>query len=149
VTDAGSHDTCTQGAETMDEAYLLDETHMQPHLITQVELSDSVRDLYLSKQQAEILASRLKQCCLLDSHTKVTLYRKRNKNLMKYFTMDGLLCSCTDINGLMCDLGVNYYVDDCRLFIDSSKTSLDAVLLHNLNYLSYVPVLCCRNERNI
>ena len=48
-------------AGTMDEAYLLDETHMQPHLITQVELSDLVCDLYLSKQQAEILGSRLKQ----------------------------------------------------------------------------------------
>ena len=41
----------------MDEAYLLDETHMQSHLITQVELSDLVRDLYLSKQQAGILGS--------------------------------------------------------------------------------------------
>ena len=77
--DAGSHDTCTQGAGTMDEAYLLDETHMQPHLITQVELSDLVRDLYLSKQQAKILGSRLKKWHLLDGHTKVTLYRKRNK----------------------------------------------------------------------
>ena len=107
----------------MDEAYLLDETHMQSRLITQ-ELSDLVGDLYLSKQQAEILGSRLKQWHLLDGHTKVTLYRKRNKNLMKYFTMDGLLCSCTDINGLMCDLGVNYYVDDWRS-------------------------TCCCNERNI
>ena len=57
--DAGSHETCTQGAGTMDEAYLLNETHMEPHLITQVELSDLIRDLYLSKQQAEILGSRL------------------------------------------------------------------------------------------
>ena len=54
--------------------------------------------------------------------------------------MDGLLRSCTDINGLMCDMGVNYYVDDWRLFIDSSKTSMKAVLLHNLNYLPSVPV---------
>jgi len=90
----------------------LDKTHMQSHFITQVELSDLVRDLYLSKQQAEILGSRLKQWHLLDGHTKVTLYRKRNKYLIKYFTMDGLLCSCIVINGLMCDLGVNYYVDD-------------------------------------
>ena len=34
----------------------------------------------------------------------------------------------------------NYYVDDWRLFIDSSKTSLKAVLLHTLNYLPSVPV---------
>ena len=33
----------------------------EKHLITQAELSDLVRDLLLSKQKAEVLASRLQQ----------------------------------------------------------------------------------------
>ena len=33
----------------------------EPHSITQEDLNDIARDLYLSKQQSELLASRLKQ----------------------------------------------------------------------------------------
>ena len=33
----------------------------EPHWITQEDLNDPARDLYLSKQQSELLASRLKQ----------------------------------------------------------------------------------------
>ena len=138
--DVSSPDTIAGTSVTMDEIYLPDQTSMQPHLISQEELSDLVRDLYLTKQQAEMLGSRLKQWNLLDSHAKITLYRNRNKKLMKYFTMNGLICSCTDIKGLMCDLRLTYSVDDWRLFIDSSKTSLKAVLLHNTNLLPSVPV---------
>ena len=34
----------------------------QPHIFTQDELNDLVRDLELSKSKAELLGSRLKQC---------------------------------------------------------------------------------------
>ena len=40
---------------------------------------------------------------------------------------------CTDIDGLMSSLGVEHNVEEWRLFIDSSKTRLKAVLLHNGN----------------
>ena len=41
--------TLTDGSGTMDEP------HMQSQLITQEELSDLIRDLYLSKQQSALL----------------------------------------------------------------------------------------------
>lgn len=40
----------------------------------------------------------------------------------------------------MVGLGQNYTAKDWRLFIDASKTSLNAVLLHNTNELSSVPI---------
>ena len=48
-----------------------------PQTFTQGELSDLVRDLNLSKEQAEVLASRLKEKNNLSDGTKVTFYRTR------------------------------------------------------------------------
>ena len=47
---------------------------------------------------------------------------------------------CHNISGLMAALKINYKPVDWRLFIDSSKTSLKAVLLHNGNVLPSIPV---------
>ncbi|CAN2390955.1 hypothetical protein PRIEUP_LOCUS992 [Pristimantis euphronides] len=46
---------------------------------------------------------------------------------------------CTDVNGLMMELDGTHIPDEWRLFIDSSKTSLKAVLLHNGNEKPSVP----------
>ena len=51
----------------------------QPHWITQEDLNDLARDLYLSKQQSELLASRLKQWNLVQEDVRVTSFRNRNK----------------------------------------------------------------------
>ena len=51
----------------------------EPHLIMQEDLNDLDRDLYLSKQQSELLASRLKQCNLVQKDVRITSFRKRNK----------------------------------------------------------------------
>lgn len=48
-----------------------------PHMITQNDLNALIRDLNLSKDKAEILASRLKQWNLLEKNTKITSYRHR------------------------------------------------------------------------
>jgi len=40
----------------------------------------------------------------------------------------------------MSELGASYEASDWRLFIDSSKRSLKAVLLHNGNELASVPI---------
>jgi hypothetical protein len=45
----------------------------EPHKINQAELNDLVRDLNLSKGQAELLASRLKGWNLLEKGTKMLL----------------------------------------------------------------------------
>ena len=54
--------------------------------------------------------------------------------------MERGLVACTDIDGLMQTLNINHIHLDWQLFIDSSKLSLKAVLLHNGNTLPYIPV---------
>ena len=47
----------------------------EPHWITQEDLNDLARDLYLSKQQSELLASRLKQWNLVKEDVRITSFR--------------------------------------------------------------------------
>lgn len=57
----------------------------EPHLIRQGELNDLVRDLNLSKAQAELLSSRLQQWNLLHPSTKVSVYRQRDAEFVDFF----------------------------------------------------------------
>ena len=50
------------------------------------------------------------------------------------------MCYYTDIEGLISSLGVEHSIEAWRMFIDSSKTSLKAFLLHNRNRYASVPV---------
>jgi len=54
--------------------------------------------------------------------------------------MERGLVACNDIDGLMQTLNINQNPLDWRLFTDSSKLSLEAVLLHNDNTLPSIPV---------
>ena len=54
--------------------------------------------------------------------------------------MDGDLVCCNDVNGFAGRSSAQYAPDQWRLFIDSSKLSLKAVLLHNGNKLSSIPL---------
>jgi len=54
--------------------------------------------------------------------------------------MERDLVACTDIDGLMQTLNIYHIPLDWRLFIDSSKLSLKAVLLRNGNTLPAIPV---------
>ena len=54
--------------------------------VTESELDDLVRDLDLSKEKAELLASRLKQKNLLDNDVLVSHYRRRDFDLAQYVT---------------------------------------------------------------
>jgi hypothetical protein len=47
---------------------------------------------------------------------------------------------CSDIFGFMEKFNIEYDVNEWRLFIDSSKRSLKAVLLHNGSKYASVPV---------
>jgi hypothetical protein len=47
----------------------------QPHILTQDELNDLVRDLELSKSKAELLGSRLKQLNLLEKNVRISSFR--------------------------------------------------------------------------
>ena len=52
----------------------------EPHLLTQGDLNDNVRDLNLSRKQAELLGSRLKGWKLLRQDTKVCFTAGAMKN---------------------------------------------------------------------
>ncbi|ESO10333.1 hypothetical protein HELRODRAFT_183749 [Helobdella robusta] len=109
-------------------------------MITQGELSDLVRDLGLTKNKAELLGSRLQQWNLLDRGTKISHFRDRHTEFAKFYNKEDNICYCVDIAGLMTKLDDEYDPVDWRLFIDSSKVSLKAVLLHNGNVKPSIPV---------
>lgn len=112
-----------------------------PHPFSQHELNDLVRDLSLSKSNAELLASRLKDKNLLSHSARITFYRSRHEEYLPFFTKDNDLVYCTDIAQLLHKLGVTQYkTEEWRLFIDSSKRSLKCVLLHNGNQFASVPI---------
>jgi hypothetical protein len=72
---------------------------------------------------------------LLEKGVKLSLYRKKQANIASYVLVDGDLVDCKDVCGLMEELQLQHAPDQWRLFIDSSKLSLKAVLLHNGNKL--------------
>ena len=114
----------------------------KPHFPNQQEMDDLVRDLGLTKANAELLVSRLKDWNLLDKSCRSTGYRKRHAKFSSYYAMDKdtLLCYCANIDGLFAEIGFSYVAADWRLFIDSSSKSLKAVLLHNGNKYPSIPV---------
>ena len=116
-----------------------------PEVFNQLELNDLIRDMNLSKENSELLASRLKEKHLLDSGTSVCFYRTREHELLVYFTECSVQINkfvyCHNVTGLLTHMGVpEYDPDDWRLFIDSSKRSLKCVLLHNGNQYASVPI---------
>ena len=54
-----------------------------------------------------------------------------NNKLLSFFDVKDNLCYCKDVSGLKIKLGYEHDSDEWILFIDSSKTSLKAVLLYN------------------
>ena len=72
-TDTESEDSSTESKKAV------------PQQFNQSELNDLVRDLDLSKQAAEILASRLNEKHVLHSSAKVSFYRKRDELFLPYF----------------------------------------------------------------
>ena len=55
---------------------------------SQSQLNDQIRDLALSKEASEVLASRLSEHGILDSKTKITFYPRRDEALSNYFTKE-------------------------------------------------------------
>lgn len=125
---------------TSDENYEPYDHGSAPHTFSQAELNDLVRDLSLSKDKAELLASRMKEKNLLEQGVRITYFRQRNMILQSCFSVDGPLCFCNNIDALFGCLSQNYDPAEWRLFIDSSKRSLKAVLLHNGNMKPSIPI---------
>ncbi|UYV61962.1 hypothetical protein LAZ67_1007178 [Cordylochernes scorpioides] len=119
----------------------------EPHLVTQGDLNDLVRDLDLSKKQSALLGSRLKGWNLLHKGTKVCFYRKCQDEFQDFFSQENDLVYCNGAVSLMEGLGHDHDIEQWRLFVDSSKISLKAVLLHNGNKFPSVPIAHTSNMK--
>lgn len=124
-----------------------------PKPFSQNELNDLIRDLDLSKERAELLASRLKEKNCLSSDVRVSTYRTREVKLLQFFSSDENFVYCCNVSGLLTFMGLTIYQpNEWRLFIDSSKRSLKAVLLHNGNKYAPVPIAhstCVKEEYEV
>ena len=138
-----------QEQETADETQEIlsesgDPSHGTPQSLTpqqfsQPGLNDLVRDLGLSKNAAEVLASRLQEKNQL-SHTSVILL-KSEQAVVPFFTEENKFVYCHNISGLLQELGMSiYHPNDWQLFLDSSRHSLKCVLLHNGNVSAAAPI---------
>ncbi|CAK8673450.1 unnamed protein product [Clavelina lepadiformis] len=103
-------------------------------------MNDLVRELSLTKSNAELLISRLKQWDLLDDSVRITSQRKRHRGFSVFYMFKDDLCYCHDIEGLFQAMGISCNPSEWRLFIDSSSRSLKAVLLHNTNKCPSIPL---------
>ena len=117
-----------------------DDDAEKPRPFDQESLNDLVRDLDLGKGKSELLASRLKERNLLKPGVIVSYYRKRTAQLETLFTLHNDLCYCNDIPALFNYFNFDYKASEWRLFVDGSKTSIKAVLLHIGNVYPSVPV---------
>ena len=77
---------------------------------------------------------------MVEKDVKVSYYRKRNRGLSSAFKVDGPLGYCHDIAELFQTLGTVHIVNEWRLFTDSSKRSLKAVLLLIGNKKPSIPI---------
>ena len=114
----------------------------QPKLLSQAQLNDLTRDLYLSKESAQLLRSRLRENNLLAPETTFYWYRNRDEKFRKFFTLDEQysLVYCNDIDRFVKELGLEYKAAEWRLFLDSSFRSMKAVLLHIGDKLASIPI---------
>ena len=136
---ASSNNEVQQPSTSRDADYV-PSTDSSHHTITEGELYDIIRDLELPKNKAELLASRLQQWNVLHYFVKVTTFRTRNHEFEQFFQTVVYFTCCKDIDGLMDAMHMRLSPEQWRIFIDASKTSLKAVLLHNGNKLPSVPV---------
>jgi hypothetical protein len=91
------------------------------HKRTRSKLNDPVGNWELPKVKAELLASRMNQQKYLDKSMKITLYPQGGGGLEEFFTMEGTLVACNDMDGLFKALNISHCSDELWLFIDYSK----------------------------
>jgi len=75
----------------------------ETHLLIQGDLSDIGCDLKLSKKQAELLGSKLKN--LVRQNTKVCFYRGRHEEFKDFFSQEDGVMFCNDVCSVMEVLG--------------------------------------------
>lgn len=108
------------------------------------------RRLKLSQRQSIQLAKELKSINILAPDCLVYASRGRHRHFTNYFRSieNNSIAFCTDIPGLVTSMHHNEYKpEEWRLFIDSSKSSLKAVLLHITNSKNSIPIAISSNTK--
>ena len=98
----------TEESSLEDNCYEPLADYTSPILITQAFLNDLVRDLNLPKKSAELLESRLQHNNLLAPNTIYSWYRRREKALVQYFSMEETFVYCHNVAGLLQAMGCAY-----------------------------------------
>lgn len=113
-----------------------------PELVQKDELDALVASLDLGKVKSEELASFMRRKHILAHGVRVTAFRRRDSDFKQCFVVNNEkdFVYCYDIDALMLTMGINYMAHEWRLFIDSSKNSLKAVLLHRTNKQPPMPI---------
>ena len=111
-----------------------------PYYSNQKDLNDLIRDFGLTKSNAELLTSRLKQWNLLNDSVQITEQRKRHQSFSSFFTVQNAICFCNNVSGLFYSIGIPCIPSEWRLFIVSSSKSLKTVLVHNGNKCPSLPL---------
>src|SRR6218665_1519092 len=112
----------------------------RPYFPNQKDVNDRIRDHGLTKTNAELLISRLKQRKLLDESVQVTDQIKRHQTFSSFFSRQDGLAFCNNLADLFEAIDITSNPSEWRLFIDSSSRSLTAVLLHNGNSYPSLPM---------
>ena len=95
----------------------------------------------LPKDSAELLKFWLHHNNLLAPGIAFSFYKRREEGLFLYFSTEDTFMFCHDIGGLLHIMDCVYDPKKRRLFIDSLKTSLKCILLHNGNKYATVPMI--------
>lgn len=131
--------------------YVPTESGCEPHFITQADFNDLVRDSFMSKTSAEIVASRLKQWNLVAPDFKITANRKRAnaEEFDNCFSVheETKIVYCNNIDSLFDCLNHPHNPREWRLFIDSSTESLKGALVHIGNQHPTVPIIYGRYNK--
>jgi hypothetical protein len=88
------------------------------------------------------LVFRLPEWNLLQQGVQMS-YRKHQQSLSPYFTNNFKLVYCTDVEELLERLGFTHNPEEWRLFVNSSKFILKAVLLCNGNIHPSILIAHC------
>lgn len=121
----------------------------QPKLISQEMLNDLAREMRSTPiGDLEVLASRLKEWGCLAPETKICALRNRQAKFAQFYKMESDICYCTDIKLLFQQFPLPYIESEWRLFLDSGKETLKAVLLKNGNDQPSVPVAYSKGKES-
>lgn len=126
-------------------------------LVSLSRLNNMCRRLELSQRKSMMLATMLNENNLLADGVYIKSQKHRQEAYIPFFETqvipaagveaEASLSFCVDIAGLMAQMNIVYVVNDWRLFIDGSKSSLKAVLLHNDNRYMPIPVAYSRTMK--